>query len=160
MTESAMSMATVMGGTEIAVQMKDRSSAVVWVRQLEIEDYPELLKRMDDERAQIELYCRIPAPAGVSQTPEWEPVPPGWSKKLSVEGHDLVMTTAEEINRDFFARWLQRRFAKLEAVRPGLTEKLLDSLGAAGATAAGLAGRSAVPGRSGLPGNSPTSSPR
>jgi len=122
---------TMMGYAEVTVRIRQGATTrteSVRVMQLEIEQYPEMLKRFDDERAQIELYCqRLNNPADAPSEKAggiWGPVPTGWAKTLTPDSHDLVMETGERLNRDFFGRWVQRRMAKLEAMRPGVTERM------------------------------------
>jgi hypothetical protein len=122
---------TLIGGKELSVTMRDGKTETVKVLQLPIADYPKLLGSLENEEAQIELYCAKPA---------------GWSKELMPASHDAVMEEAERINGDFFSRWAQRRMRKLEALRPGMVEKMFANLQAA-----------VRPGS--LPGSPPTSPP-
>jgi hypothetical protein len=142
---------TLMGGKEITVTRRDGSAESVWVRQLPIEDYPKLLLLLDDELGQVELYCLVAvgglrsageAQAGGSRPAEqeqnWAAVPAGWAKTLRPESHELVINTAEGLNRDFFSRWMRRRMGRLELVRPGLADQVFAGLaGGAGAVPAG-----------------------
>lgn len=113
MSGQELSMATLMGGTEVEVRLQDGSSEVVKVLQLQIEQYPRLLSLLDDERAQVELYCGRPA---------------GWAAKLAVASHHRIMAVAEELNGDFFGAWLRRKMGKLELLKPGLADDLLRGL--------------------------------
>jgi len=106
-------MAIVMGGAEMDVTLRAGGVERVKVLLLDIEQYPKLLASLEDERTQVELYCGRP---------------PGWARTLTPAAHDLVMKTAEELNRDFFSSWVQRRMAKLEVIKPGLLEGLVRQL--------------------------------
>lgn len=122
-TESAKGFETLMGGVEAAAQFRNGRAEKVWVRQLPIEDYPKLLGLMEDEQKQIELYVM-----SQEEGAAWRPVPAGWAKTLTAQSHDELMEKAEELNRDFFGRWLRRRMGKMEAIRPGLTDDLVRGL--------------------------------
>jgi len=154
--------AELMGGQEIAVTKRDGADEVVRVRAVPIAEFPELLKLLDDEVGQVQFYCQVRRPEVQSpkskvQSPlspkaeveaidaEWMSAPAGWAATLMPDSHELVISTAEALNADFFARWLQRRMRRLETVRPGLADKMF----------AALAG---APG-SGLPSSSPKSAP-
>jgi hypothetical protein len=155
--------AELMGGQEIAVTHRDGTSEPVRVRALPIAEFPELLKVLDDELGQVQLYCEIRRPNTEGRKKaeirnpkaeseieaidaEWMAAPAGWAATLMPDSHELVISTAEALNKDFFWRWMRRRMDKLELVRPGLAEKMFAGVGAA---ALGL----------GLPSSSPKSAP-
>ena len=130
-TESKQSFETLIGGAVTTIHRKPEwGRQEVFVRQLPIEDYPKLLGLMDDEGAQLELYCLVKGPPDSTDKTHgtdarWVPVEKGWAKTLTPAAHDSLMEKAEELNRDFFGRWLRRRMAKMEAIRPGLTEEMV-----------------------------------
>jgi hypothetical protein len=88
-------MATLLGGRELTIHRLERDAdEKVFVRQLPIKLYPKLRDCLADECAQLELYCDKP---------------PGWAESLTPPQHEQLITVAEEINRDFFSRWLDRQ---------------------------------------------------
>jgi len=102
-------MATLYGGSELTVTYRDGRTEVVKVRQLIIDDYPKLLKVLDDEPAQIDFVCDRPN---------------GWSNTLALESFEAVLQEGDKLNEAFFTRWLQRRMNKQEKLLPGLGEKI------------------------------------
>ena len=107
---------TVMGGADLVVRHRDGTDDTVKVLQLPIADYPRLLASLENEEAQLELYCGKPT---------------GWAGTLSLQSHNALMEKAEELNGDFFSRWAKRRLAKMEVLRPGAMDKLFDGAAAA-----------------------------
>ncbi len=141
---------TLLGGAEMEVEFVGGEKAKVWVRQLAIEEYPRLLMLLEDEVGQVELYCRVATGGDKGgEKGGWEAVPEGWGRGLTPASHDAVMTKAEELNRDFFYRWLRRRLEKVELIRPGLVERMVEGL----AVGAGPGGKG--PGGSSLRGTAP-----
>lgn len=102
---------TLFGGAQVSLVFRDGTHGTVLVKQLSIDEFPKLLGALDNELAQVELYCDRPM---------------GWAKTLSPESHELVITEGDRLNTDFFSRWLHRQMARQERVRPGMTEKLLE----------------------------------
>lgn len=98
--------ATLVGGVEMEVTLGDGTVEKVFVSQLAIKRYPELLGLLDDEGALLELYC------GKEK---------GWAEGLTPGSHELLIVAAEKLNADFFWPWLQRRLRRMERVRPGVT---------------------------------------
>lgn len=102
---------TLFGGLDLTILLRanqgEANKEEVFVRQLGIEDYPELLRAQDDECLLAELFCNRPA---------------GWAKSLKPVSLELVVTEGERLNSDFFLRWVQRRLARQEKLIPGFTE--------------------------------------
>lgn len=111
-TEKTPPMSTLIGGVTETVIVLDEGKPVaveVEVRQLAIKDYPQLLEAQGNEIAQLQLYCGRPKE---------------WVERLTPDSHEKLITVAEELNGDFFGRWLSRQMGRLERIRPGLGEKL------------------------------------
>ena len=75
------------------VDDKGTTAETVFVRQLPIRLFPQLRAALQDEGKMIELYCDKPA---------------GWADGLTVESHEELIAKGDEINRDFFSRWVER----------------------------------------------------
>ena len=86
------STATLTEGTELSVALVDGSTETVRVRKLPIEEYPQYLRSMGDESAQAELLCGKPA---------------GWAAELTRESREAVIDAGDDLNADFFSRWIQ-----------------------------------------------------
>jgi len=105
---------TLLGGRgAMMVQLTDGTSQEVTVRQLPISEMPRLAGSIEDETAQVELYCAKPK---------------GWAAKLTAEAHEQLITEGERLNADFFARWVARRARRQEILVPGITEQMKRSL--------------------------------
>lgn len=100
-------MNTLIGGKEINI-----GGEKVFVRQLPIKDYHKLLACIDDEPKIAELVCDKPQ---------------GWGESLAIDQLENVITTSDELNADFFYRWVKRRLARNERIMPGLTDKMIEA---------------------------------
>ena len=99
------------GGTDVTVIKKDGTAEKVKVAIVDIDEFPQLMSVLNDERGRIAIYCR--------KTPEW-------AKSLTMESHQLLIETGDRLNNDFFWPWVRRQMAVLNRLRPGLVEKLVD----------------------------------
>ena len=125
------SFSTLTAGQDLAVRSYGGITETVRVLQLPIKSYPKLLETIDVELGLVELYCNKPK---------------GWAETLDLESHEAVLELADKLNSDFFSRWMARRVTRMERVRPGIVDRLLDN-----------AGRNAV---SSSPSSQPRSAPR
>lgn len=112
-TQAPRAMATLLGGSELTVTRHDGTTEMVRVRALPVNELQKLAERLDDEPAQVELYCSKPA---------------GWALELCRDSYEKVVIEGEALNNDFFMRWLQRQRARQERLVPGITEKLADKI--------------------------------
>lgn len=101
---------TLNGGVNITVTKKDKSTEQVFIRQLEIWEFPALLDALGKEIEMIMLFCAKEK---------------AWAKTLSVESWEQLVTTGEEINSDFFSRWVRRQVARQERLMPGVTDRVV-----------------------------------
>lgn len=101
--------ATLFGGVDLTVALQNGGTETVKVRQLTIRFYQKLLEKIDDEAAQLELYCDKPQ---------------GWADTLTPASFKEAIAKADEINADFFIPWVKRRLARQELAMPGFAEKL------------------------------------
>lgn len=132
---------TLMGYAQGRVARVDGTTEEIRIRQLPVDEYLKLMELLADEQGQIELYCLRQQPLSPALSPsdgarekqpreqEWEVVPKGWARGLTVESHMAVIEQAEALNGDFFDRWLRRLKKKVEIVRPGLFEDLAKAVG-------------------------------
>jgi hypothetical protein len=97
------------GGRDITVRKLDGGTESVFVRQVPIQEFQRLLLSMESEPALAEVFTARPQ---------------GWADTLVNESIEQVILVGEEINADFFSRWVQRRIARQEKLIPGITEKL------------------------------------
>ncbi len=122
---------TLIGGIKLTVTVAGAPTEVV-VKQLPVSLYPHYLATMADECRQVELLCGQPE---------------GWAESLSPESHEQIITTGDELNADFFGRWVARREARqksmpkqdvgeivsvigaLQKADPGLLERMMKSAG-------------------------------
>lgn len=105
--------AALYGDREMTVTKTDNSTETVKVRQLLVKHFPEFIKLIEDEPKQVEFYCGKPD---------------GWSDSLTVNSFEEVLKTGDEMNKDFFERWVQRRLARQEQVMPGMSERLQNQI--------------------------------
>lgn len=109
MSEKTDGVTVLLGGKDVYVPKLDGTTEQVKVRQLPIRLFPEYLKKFDDEAATIELLCDKPA---------------GWADGLTLEAFEQMVSLGEELNRDFFVRWVERRKARMETLAPGAQKRL------------------------------------
>jgi hypothetical protein len=120
-------MNTIIGGTKVTVIFIDGTSGEVFVRQLPVKVYPQLVEAMQDELKHIDLLCDKP----------------GLAETLTPDSHEAVIEAGEKLNADFFSRWLERKqkresllpkpdmtealqvFGEMQKTNPALTEELL-----------------------------------
>lgn len=93
---------TILGGEEIRVTTVDGKTETVKVRQLPLSAYPAYLACQDDECVQVALLCDRE---------------PGWADTLTIESVEAILAKGDEINADFFGRWLRRRAARLDRIQ-------------------------------------------
>lgn len=105
-------MATMLGGVEVTLNRKDGLTEVLKVRQIPVEEYPGYLKAQEDECAMVDILCGKPS---------------GFFKELTPDSFEQVIIQGEEINKDFFGRWVQRKLARQEKLFPGVTDRILKS---------------------------------
>lgn len=96
--------ATLAGGIETVVILRDGSTEKVLVRELAVEDYPKLFVNLGSELRQVEIYCDKPE---------------GWGKTLKPISHNEVMKVAEQINKESFFGWSLRQLEKGAKLMPG-----------------------------------------
>lgn len=101
-------MNTLLGGTELTVLMQDGTSVAVKVKQLPVKSMRAFLEAQDDELAMIKV--AVESPAGFD------------AEKLTPEAHEKLIVTIEEVNSDFFSRWVARQMARKERLLPGSTK--------------------------------------
>src|SRR2546430_2523266 len=100
---------TLMEG-DLQVTLIGGATETVRIRQLAINQMPELLRRLDDEASMAELYADKPA---------------GWAATLAPSDYIAVITRGDDLNAGFFSRWLARRLKRQELLLPGITQKLV-----------------------------------
>ena len=115
---------TLLGGSPATASTRQGTTEEVFLRQLPVRLYPKLRDLASDESAQLELYCDRPS---------------GWADTLTPESHEALLAAAEDLNSDFFQRWVERQRTKQERVigetasvlaalqksNPGLVDDLL-----------------------------------
>jgi len=105
---------TLFGFTEVSVKLLDGTSHTVRVRQLPVRQMHAFLQAQDNEAQMIELACQLD-----SATVDL----------LAPESHELLIAKIEEVNADFFSRWVARLKNRTERLMPGVMEKRLSALG-------------------------------
>jgi hypothetical protein len=90
------------GSVPFTVHKTDGTHEEVTVLQLPIRKFRDLQARLNDECAQLELYCNKPEK---------------WAEQLTPTSHEGLLEVAEGINKDFFLRWVERE-KKREALIP------------------------------------------
>lgn len=111
MTEAEKANAALSGGVEIEVLLKDGTREKVLVREIAIEEYPALLKALNDEQRQVEIFCGRPE---------------GWAARLRPRSHHLAMVTGEELNKEPFFGWCARRIETQRILAPGKVEAIVE----------------------------------
>lgn len=112
--ENKTSLATLLGGQEITVKMRDGTEEKVMIRDLTIRDLEKhWLNALQSEAVEVELYCGKEA---------------GWDDKITIESHEKIMEIGEPKNRPTAARWGERRRAKLEHMQGMLSPEARKSL--------------------------------
>lgn len=107
---------TLIGGIQVEIAFRGGSPTTapletVFVRQVNVEEYPDYLRWQDDEPRLIELFCGKPS---------------GWAKTLTRKSHDEIVENGERINNDLFQSWVKRRQTRMERLSPGAIEKMME----------------------------------
>lgn len=98
------------GGEELDITYLDgRAAERIKVRVLPVEERHRYLETMNNEAAQVELFCARE---------------PGWAAKLSAESYDAIADKGQELNLPLFRNWYRRLNARTEALNPGLRERI------------------------------------
>lgn len=112
MTEEQINNAVLAGGVEVEVQYRagerraEDSVALpgkVFVRELAVKEYPNLLAALDDEERQVEIFTGQPA---------------GWGKMLRPASLNEIMQAGEALNKEPFFGWHARRVDRLRVLKP------------------------------------------
>jgi hypothetical protein len=98
------------GGKEVIVRVSADLNETVFVRQLAIREKTEYLAAQDDEDKIIALVTGRPDK---------------WIHALPIAQAEKLVLAADEVNGDFFHRWLTRRADRIERVAPGTRERML-----------------------------------
>ena len=134
-------MTTLLGGEDFVAIKLDDTIETVRIRQLSIRLYPQYLAALNSEPRTVALYCDKAE---------------GWVDSLTLESFEGILLRGEEINRDFFTRWNDRR-KKREELQPKIDpEETMRLMGALGKSNPELLAN--LMQQAGLP--SPTSSPK
>jgi hypothetical protein len=110
---------TMLGGVDILVTTQCQVIGeapvmeTVKVKQLPVKQYPAYLAALDDETAMAALLT------GKTQD---------WVENLDAPSHELLVSTGDRINRDFFGRWAERQRNRRELLVPGLSARMLENL--------------------------------
>lgn len=104
---------TLLGEKQHSVTLLDGNTETVTVRQLPVRELPKYLEAQDNELRMIELVCKKPA---------------DWPDKLTPDSHESLVNAIEEVNADFFSRWVARQMARQEKLMPGIVERRLAGL--------------------------------
>ena len=104
---------TLFGFTEVSVKLLDGTTRPVQVRQLPVRQMHAYLQAQDNEARMIELACQLD-----SATVDL----------LAPESHEQLIAKIEEVNADFFSRWVARLKDRTERLLPGVMEKRLSAL--------------------------------
>jgi hypothetical protein len=133
-TSGPAGLVTLLGGDTVEVTLQDGKSESVKVLQLPIKTYPQLFGCLTEEIRKLELYTGKPKE---------------WVEQLTPASHELLITTGDGINMDFFGRWLDRKKAaeslvpkqdmaelaeiaavveRLQKTSPGLVDSLIAKL--------------------------------
>jgi hypothetical protein len=106
---------TLIGGIQVEIAFRGASPTAppetVFVRQVNVEEYPDYLRWQDDETAMVELFCGKPV---------------GWAKTLTRKSHDEIVCNGERVNGDFFQQWVQRRQTRMERLSPGSIDRFME----------------------------------
>lgn len=100
---------TVLGGMEFPVKKRDGTEEIVKIAQLPIRKLQHYMLVIDDEAAQVELFC------GQEK---------GWAETLTLESFDQIMVEGEKLNLDFMTRSAARANARREKIMPGAQDKI------------------------------------
>lgn len=90
---------TLLGNRELTVTKNDGKTESVKVIQFGVDlcrEYAAIMQS-GDEGLEIEFLCCKE---------------PGWAKSLSPQSQELIVTAGNEVNGDFFSRWLARRSSR------------------------------------------------
>ncbi len=101
---------TLKGQQEVSITKLDGSTDTVTVKQLPARLMLDYAKALEDEVSMIKL--------ATGKDDEF-------CDSLSIESHELLVTTVEAVNGDFFQRWFERKKARAERIAPGAFEKAL-----------------------------------
>ena len=107
------SFTVLLGGITVGVTKKDGAALDVFVKQLAIKDYPKYLVAQDNESDMVALATDL--------TPENQAA-------LTIEAHEKLVAKVEELNMDFFSRWVARHLARQERLIPGLSAKRMEAV--------------------------------
>ncbi len=110
---------TLNGGKELTLTIGEESRTF-FVKQVTIREMQRYLELQDDEIG-IVAFC-------TNQTAEEV-------QALPLEVQEQLVEACEEVNADFFSRWLQRQQRRMERMAPGLLEKQMAALSALKTTA-------------------------
>ena len=102
-------MATLLGGVELDVETMTGAKLTVKVRQVPISLFPRYADCVDKEAQMIELLCSAEK---------------DWADTLTIESCERILKAGEDLNADFFARWLQRRMERVEKMYPGKLDQM------------------------------------
>lgn len=101
------------GGEPIEIKLADGTPEIVNVRILPVREFPRLAMDIENEAHRIEVFCAKEK---------------GWADTLSRESHEALIAKGDELNADFFIRWVRRNLDLQEKLVPGITEKRASAL--------------------------------
>jgi hypothetical protein len=120
MNEAQKENATLAGGVEMEVMLRNGAKETVVVRELPVREFPKLGEAITDEEKQVEIYCDKPA---------------GWAATLRAKSHHAIMQTGDELNKEAFFGWYVRKVDLAKQERKVMPE--LAKLAAASASPTG-----------------------
>lgn len=94
-------MTKILGELNATVRMQDGTEEQVVVRQLPLSAMFGYSQIQDDDAAHVELLCDKPS---------------GWGDTVAEDSVDDILRLGDELNADFFGRWLRRRSARLTRI--------------------------------------------
>ena len=97
-------------GKEITVRHADGKEEVVTLREIPISMLSKTALDLADEEALAARFARKER---------------NWVRGLSIESYELLVTEGEKVNGHFF-RFIQRRSARMEKLRPGLVAEAIE----------------------------------
>lgn len=116
------------GGEELDIRYADGREERVKVRVLPVKERERYLEVMNDEAAQVELFCAREK---------------GWAETLAPESYDAIADKGQELNLPLFQNWYRRLKGRSEAMNPGVLAKATENAVRAALAAASPSNNSA-----------------
>jgi hypothetical protein len=106
---------TLLGGRKETLTLSDGTSVEVFVRQLPVSQMDRYLKAQDSEAELIRVACVLE---------DAKEIPADFADRLLGPGLEQLVNAIEEVNSDFFSRWLARQSQRMERMAKAVPSAL------------------------------------